>query len=185
MEAEASGRPSVRFDAEAGAAAAFEHLVELGHRRIGHLAAAFDAPTFGLRETARRSVLAKAGIDPDEQPRALTPITIDDARDAALSLLEEKPTAVMCDDDIIAAGLYLAARERGVRIPTDLSVVGFDDMDFARVLEPPLTTVALDAEQLGASSFELLEARMAGKRVRRRVVLPAELLVRGSTGPPR
>jgi DNA-binding LacI/PurR family transcriptional regulator len=184
MEAEAPGRPSVRFDAEAGAAAAFEHLVELGHRRIGHLAAAFDAPTFHLREAARRSVLTKAGIDPDEQPRVLTPITIDDARDGALSLLEGKPTAVMCDDDIIAAGLYLAARERGVRIPKDLSVVGFDDMDFARVLEPPLTTVALDAEQLGASSFELLEARMAGKRVRKRVVLPAELLVRGSTGPP-
>jgi DNA-binding LacI/PurR family transcriptional regulator len=185
MEAEGAGRPSVRFDAEAGAAAAFEHLVELGHRRIGHLAAAFDAPTFHLREAARRSVLTKAGIDPDEQPRVLTPITIDDARDGALSLLQEKPTAVMCDDDIIAAGLYLAARESGVRIPKDLSVVGFDDMDFARVLEPPLTTVALDAEQLGASSFELLEARMAGKRVRRRVVLPAELLVRGSTGPPK
>jgi DNA-binding LacI/PurR family transcriptional regulator len=185
MEAEAPGKPSVRFDAEGGAAAAFEHLVDLGHRRIGHLAAAFDAPTFLLREAARRRVLGNAGIDPDEQPRALTPIGIDDARDVALALLDEQPTAVMCDDDIIAAGLYLAARERGIRVPGDLSVVGFDDMDFARVLDPPLTTVALDAEQLGASSFGLLEARMAGKRVRRRVVLPAELLVRGSTGPPR
>lgn len=64
-----------------------------------------------------------------------------------------------------------------MKIPDDLSVVGFDDMDFARVLEPPLTTVALDAELLGATSFELLEARMSGKRI----VLPAELLVRGST----
>ena len=63
-------------------------------------------------------------------------------------------------------------------------MIGFDDMDFARVLEPPLTTVALDAEQLGASAFELLERRMAGRRTRRRLVLPAELLVRGSTGPP-
>jgi LacI family transcriptional regulator, repressor for deo operon, udp, cdd, tsx, nupC, and nupG len=184
MEAEAPGRPSVRFDAGAGAAAAFEHLLELGHRRIGHLAAAFDAPTFHLREAARRRVLEAAGIDPDEQPRAETPIGIDDARDVALELLDERPTAVMCDDDIIAAGLYLAARERGVRIPKDLSVIGFDDMDFARVLEPPLSTVALDAEQLGASSFELLEARMAGKSVRRRIVLPAELTVRGSTAPP-
>src|SRR3954454_11688216 len=182
MEAEAPGKPSVRFDAEAGAASAFEHLVELGHRRIAHLAAAFDAPTFHLREAARRRVLAQAGIDPDAQPRALTPITIDDARDVALVLLDAEPTALMCDDDILAAGAYLAAGERGLDIPSDLSVIGFDDMDFARVLSPPLTTVALDAEQLGASSFELLEARMAGKRVRRRVVLPAELLVRGSTG---
>ena len=83
METEGPGRPSVRFDAEGGAAAAFEHLVELGHRRIGHLAAAFDAPTFHLREAARRRVLAEAGLDPDSQPRAMTEITIDDARDAA------------------------------------------------------------------------------------------------------
>ena len=175
----------MRFDSEGGAAAAFEHLLELGHRRIGHLAADFDAPTFHLREAARRRVLSGAGLDPDALPRALTPITIDDARDAAGPLLDEQPTAVFCDDDIIAAGLYLAARERGLRIPHDLSVVGFDDMDFARVLDPPLTTVALDAELLGAKAFELLEERMAGGRTRRRVVLPAELLVRGSTGPPR
>ena len=185
MESKAPKRSSVRFDSESGAADAFRHLVDLGHRRIGHLASAFEAPTFDERDAARRRVLGEAGIDPDAQPRATTDITIDDARDAAGPLLDERPTAVFCDDDIIAAGLYLAARERGLRVPDDLSVVGFDDMDFARVLTPPLTTVALDAEQLGASSFELLEARMAGKRVLKRVVLPAELLVRGSTGPPR
>jgi LacI family transcriptional regulator, repressor for deo operon, udp, cdd, tsx, nupC, and nupG len=184
MEAEAPRRPSVRFDAEGGAAAAFGHLLELGHRRIGHLAAAFDAPTFHLREAARRRVLAEAGLDPDAQPRATTAIGIDAARDAAAPLLAERPTAVFCDDDLIAAGLYLAAREHGLRIPGDLSVVGFDDMDFARVLEPPLTTVALDGERLGASAFELLELRMAGRRTRRRLVLPAELLVRGSTAAP-
>jgi DNA-binding LacI/PurR family transcriptional regulator len=185
MEAEAPGRPSVRFDAEGGAAAAFEHLIELGHRRIGHLAAAFDAPTFHLREAARVRVFSEAGLDPDDQPRALTPITIDDARDAAGALLDEGPTAVFCDDDIIAAGLYLATRERGLRVPRDVSVIGFDDMDFARVLDPALTTVALDAELLGARGFELLEGRMAGRRTRRRMVLPAELLVRESTAPPR
>jgi DNA-binding LacI/PurR family transcriptional regulator len=185
METEAPRCPSVRFDAEGGAAAAFRHLLELGHRHIGHLAAAFDAPTFHLRDAARRRVLAEAGLDPDAQPRAMTPIGIDDARDAAAPLLAERPTAVFCDDDVIAAGLYLAARESGLRIPRDLSVVGFDDMDFARVLEPPLTTVALDAEQLGASAFELLDGRMAGRRTRRRVVLPADLLVRGSTAAPR
>jgi DNA-binding LacI/PurR family transcriptional regulator len=184
MEAEAPGWPSVRFDAERGAAAAFAHLVELGHRRIGHLAASFEAPTFRLRDAARRRVLAEAGLDPDGQPRAITAIGIDAARDAAGPLLAERPTAVFCDDDVIAAGLYLAARERGVGIPADLSVIGFDDMDFARVLEPPLTTVALDAERLGAAAFDLLQARMAGRRSRRKLVLPAELLVRGSTAPP-
>ena len=96
----------------------------------------------------------------------MTAITIDDARDAAGPLLDEQPTAVFCDDDIVAAGLYLAARERGLRIPRDLSVIGFDDMDFARVLDPALTTVALDAELLGATAFELLEAAH-GRRARR------------------
>jgi DNA-binding LacI/PurR family transcriptional regulator len=184
METEERRRPSVRFDGEAGATAAFQHLVELGHRRIGHLAAAFRALTFEDREKARRHVLTEAGLDPDAQPRVLTPISIEDARVNAGPLLDQEPTAVFCDDDVIAAGMYLAARERGVSIPGDLSVVGFDDMDFARVLEPPLTTVALDAELLGSASFELLEARMAGRRTRKRVVLPAELLVRGSTAPP-
>jgi DNA-binding LacI/PurR family transcriptional regulator len=183
MEAEERGRPSVRFDAEGGAAAAFGHLLELGHRRIAHLAAAFDAPTFHQREAARRRVLGEAGLDPGEQPYAATAISIDDACAVGSSLLDDEPTAVFCDDDVIAAGLYLAARERGLRIPEDLSVIGFDDMDFARVLAPPLTTVALDAEVLGATSFELLEATMAGRRARR-IVLPAELLVRGSTAPP-
>jgi DNA-binding LacI/PurR family transcriptional regulator len=184
METEATRCPWVRFDAEGGAAAAFGHLLELGHRRIGHLAAAFDAPTFHARERARRRVLAEGGVDPDAQPRAATTIAIEAAREAAGPLLDQNPTGVFCDDDLIAAGLYMAARDRGVRIPADLSVVGFDDMDFARALEPALTTVALDAERLGATAFGLLEGRMAGRRTRRRVVLPAELLVRESTGPP-
>jgi DNA-binding LacI/PurR family transcriptional regulator len=184
METEGPRRPSVRFDGEAGAAAAIEHFLELGHTRIGHLAAAFRALTFEDRERARQRVLSDAGIDPDDQPRVLTPITIEDARMNGLKLLDERPTAVFCDDDVIAAGLYLAARERGLRIPEDLSVIGFDDMDFARVLSPPLTTVALDAELLGATSFELLEVRLSGKRTRKQIVLPVELLVRGSTAPP-
>ena len=122
-------------------------------------------PPSTCARTARRRVLSEAGLDPDALPRAVTQITIDDARDAAGPLLDEQPTAVFCDDDIIAAGLYLAARERGLRIPRDLSVVGFDDMDFARVLDPALTTVALDAELLGATAFELLEAAH-GRRAR-------------------
>ena len=62
----------------------------------------------------------------------------------------------ICDDDILAGGVYLAARERGLRIPEDLSVVGFDDLPFARVLSPGLTTVRADAPGLGAAAFEAL-----------------------------
>jgi DNA-binding LacI/PurR family transcriptional regulator len=183
IEREAPAWPSVRFDIDAGAGAVFEHLLGLGHRRIGHLAADWDAPTFHAREEARRRVLAQAGIDPDEQPRAKTAIGVEDAHEAGRALLEQRPTAVFCDDDLIAAGLYMAARDAGLKIPDDLSVVGFDDMDFARVLGPPLTTVALDGEQLGDTAFGLLEGRLAGRRTRKRVVLPTELLVRDSTAP--
>jgi DNA-binding LacI/PurR family transcriptional regulator len=180
IEGEGRGHPSVRLDVEAGTEAAMRHLLELGHRRIGHIASIHDLPTFKAR---RRTVDRLVG---GRVPRTRSEFTLDAAREAGIGLLRENPelTAVFCDDDVIAAGLYLAARERGLRIPEDLSVVGFDDMDFARVLNPPLTTVALDAELLGATSFELLEARMSGKRTRKRIVLPAELLIRGSTGPP-
>jgi DNA-binding LacI/PurR family transcriptional regulator len=102
-------------------------------------------------------------------------------RDSTRALYRKPCTAADAEGML---GLYLAARERGLRIPADLSVIGFDDMDFARVLAPPLTTVALDAEKLGETAFGLLQGRMAGRRTRKRVVLPAELLVRGSTGAP-
>ena len=81
--------------------------------------------------------------------------------------------------------MYLAARERGIEIPRDLSVVGFDDLDFARVLAPPLTTVAADAEALGAAAFEALKRDLAGDRPPDEQVLPVALRVRESTAPPR
>ena len=81
--------------------------------------------------------------------------------------------------------MYLAARERGIEIPRDLSVVGFDDLDFARVLAPPLTTVAADAEALGAAAFEALKRDLAGDRPPEEQVLPVALRVRESTAPPR
>ena len=77
---------------------------------------------------------------------------------------------MFCDDDVIAAGAYLAARELGLRIPEDLSVVGFDGLDIGRVLDPPLTTVVADAAELGRVAFELLIALLAGKRPRSRVM---------------
>jgi DNA-binding LacI/PurR family transcriptional regulator len=116
-------------------------------------------------------------------------ITHEAAREAGRRLLDrprtERPTAVVCDDDLVAAGLLLAARELGLDVPGDLSVVGFDDLDLARLVHPPLTTVRADAELLGATAFELLAERLAhpGRRTKR-VVQPVELVVRASTAPP-
>jgi DNA-binding LacI/PurR family transcriptional regulator len=180
IESESRGHPSVRLDAERGTEAAVRHLMELGHRRIGHIASVHDRPTFRLRQRAVDRLLEGA------VPRIRTDFTLDSAREAALELLGGHPelTAVFCDDDILAAGAYLALRELAMSIPDEISVVGFDGLDIGRVLHPPVTTVAANAEELGRVAFELLAAQLAGKRPRSRV-LAVELEVRGSTAAPR
>lgn len=187
IETETRGFSSVRLDSHGGAATAVEHLAALGHTRIGHLAA--DAPaeqTFVLRGRGRHDALAAAGLTADERVET-SAITFAAGREAALRLLDGpgRPTGVICDDDVLAGGVYLAARELGLRIPADLSVVGFDDLPHAAVLDPPLTTICADARALGATAFELLAERMAAPAARaRRVVQPVGLVERGSTAPP-
>jgi len=171
--------PVVRCDVEAGVDLALDHLLELGHTRIAHVASGFEAPTFDLRRDRVDRRL-------EDVPRVGALFNFDDAARQAGKLLDEGGfTAILCDDDILAGGVYLAARERGIRIPEDLSVVGFDDLDFARVLAPPLTTVKLDAEGLGAAAFEALARDLAGETVAAEQVLGVSLTVRESTAPPR
>ena len=170
--------PVVRLDVEAGVDCALDHLLGLGHTRIAHIASNFAAPTFDMRRDRMRARLG-------ETPTALAPFTFEGAAEAAGPLLDEGGfTAVFCDDDILAGGVYLAARDRGIRIPEDLSVVGFDDLDFARVLAPPLTTVGVDAEHLGAAAFDALARDLAGEHVAAEQVIEVRLCVRASTAPP-
>jgi DNA-binding LacI/PurR family transcriptional regulator len=172
--------PVVRLDSEAGTTAALEHLAGLGHRRIGHVSAALDTDTFRIRREVFDHVVGPTDL------RVPSAVSVDGARDGALELLRrpDRPTAIFADDDLMAFGVYLAAREADLTIPDDLSVVGFDDIDLARVLAPPLTTVAADAEGLGAASFEALFTVLSGGEAARERVLPVELVVRGSTAPP-
>jgi DNA-binding LacI/PurR family transcriptional regulator len=168
--------PVVRLDVEGGVDLALDHLRGLGHTRIAHLASSFDAPTFDLRRDRLRERLGHA------PPSVAAPFRFEGAAQAVGPLLDQGGfTAIFCDDDILAGGVYLAARERGIRIPEDLSVVGFDDLDFARVLAPPLTTVAVDAEGLGAAAFGALAREIAGETVEREQVMPVRLEVREST----
>jgi len=176
IEAWEGRTPKVRLDVEGGMRLVADHLRGLGHARIGHLASLYPAATF----TARAAALAEAlgGAPPAERAEHAT----EPARVAALRLLERDVTAIVCDDDVLAGGVYLAARERGVRIPQDLSVVGFDDLDLARVLD--LTTVAVHAEALGATAVARLLALLAGEDGPETTIAPTELVVRGSTAPP-
>jgi DNA-binding LacI/PurR family transcriptional regulator len=186
IEAEPEGVPWVALDSAGGTDAAMEHLIGLGHRRIAQLGSRVEYPTFEIRKARWRAALSRVGVAPDEMLWTGSRFDFDDAAAAAGDLLDRKPppTAILCDDDILAGGVYLAARERGIRIPDDLSVIGFDDLDFAKVLDPPLTTIAADAEQLGAVAFRLLEALITGEPGEPGQVLPVELEVRESTAPP-
>jgi DNA-binding LacI/PurR family transcriptional regulator len=182
IEAAPGHLPVVRVDVAEGTRLAAGHLLGLGHRRIAHLASSRRRSTFLARSEQLERALAAAGLPAPSTAHA--PHDFGGAAVAAHELLDRDCTAVFCDDDLLAGGVYLAARERGVRIPEALSVVGFDDLDFARILDPPLTTVAFDAEALGAVAFAALAADLAGEPVPARQELPVSLVVRGSTAPP-
>ncbi|WP_414641169.1 LacI family DNA-binding transcriptional regulator [Baekduia sp.] len=182
VESEQRRLPSVRLDVESGTDAALAHLRELGHERIGYVRSAVGGQTFERRHARWVAHLRAHGQDPARQVVVESRFDAESTIAAGHALLThpERPTAVLCDDDVLASGLIAAANQLGVDVPGEVAVVGFDDLDIARLTSPPLTTVHFDPEALGAAAFELLYARLQGKRPRNRV-LPSELIVRGST----
>ncbi|MEU9179262.1 LacI family DNA-binding transcriptional regulator [Streptomyces sp. NPDC048550] len=158
-----------------------EHLLTLGHRRFLHLASAVDSWTFDIRAEALAALL-----EPHAELRTVrAPLTVTDARtamEAALAAPEGRPTAVVCDDDILAAGACKAARRLGLRVPEDLSVTGFDDLALATAVEPELTTVHLPAERVGEQGMAALLAVLEGTPWTAPDI-PVDLIVRASTGP--
>lgn len=160
------------------------HLLDLGHRRFVHLASAVDTWTFAVRAQALREAV---GAVPDTEVRTVrAPLDVRAGREAAeqaLAVTGERPTAIVCDDDILAAGACKAARRLGLRVPDDLSVTGFDDLALATAVEPELTTVQLPAEQVGERGMAALLAVLEGRGAEPGS-LPVRLVVRGSTAPP-
>ncbi|GGO45295.1 LacI family transcriptional regulator [Streptomyces daqingensis] len=176
---------TVNLDIADGMRQAAAHLLELGHRRIAHLAAEIDTWTFGVRARALHEALA--GTSGTVVRTERSPLSVEDALHAATRILEAapRPTALVCDDDLLAAGACKAARRLGLRVPEDLSVTGIDDLSLATALEPELTTVRLPAEEVGAEGMRALLAVLDG-RTASTPVLPVELIRRGSTArPPR
>ncbi|HEY6762438.1 MAG TPA: LacI family DNA-binding transcriptional regulator [Baekduia sp.] len=188
VESVQPGLPFVRFDVAGGADQAMDHLIALGHRRIGSLRLQADdgtgGQTFDLRHDRWAAGLRAVGVDPATVPVGVTSFDADSTIAAARALLQspDRATAYLCDDDLLAAGMVAACHQLGLRVPEDVAVVGFDDLELARLTNPQLTTVAFDAEALGAAAFDLLLARLQGRRPRNRV-LDARLVVRGSTVP--
>ena len=174
-----AGVPDVAVDYAAGALAAVEHLARLGHRRILFL----SGPPSSESNRRRLEGLDRAGA---EHPSVVvTTIAcgagIDDGAGAADRLGDA--TAVIAFNDLVAFGLLAALRDRGIDVPSRISVVGFDDIEFASYATPPLTTVAVARRELGARAWDALFAEISGGDPARPVLFTPALVVRASTGP--
>ncbi|MER7488258.1 LacI family DNA-binding transcriptional regulator [Streptomyces sp. NPDC126497] len=180
------GAATVNLDIADGVRQVTDHLLALGHRHFLHLAADVASWTFEVRA---RELAARLREVPDTSLRtARAPISIKGAQASAEAALAgapaPRPTAVICDDDQLAAGTYKAARRLGLRIPEELSVTGLDDLALATAIDPELTTVRLDAELFGERGMQALLAVLEG-RVPPGGDIQVELVVRGSTAPAR
>ncbi|MGR3755998.1 MAG: LacI family DNA-binding transcriptional regulator [Tranquillimonas sp.] len=184
----AAGRfPSIRSDNADGVAQAVDHLVGLGHRRIGMVGGPDGNVLSAAREGAFRDALARHGIAPRDDWFVPGDFSLEAGRQAARRLLEmtDRPTAVFCAADQMALGLIGELRSRGASVPEELSVVGFDDIEIAEHVWPGLTTIRQRRHDLGRRAAEILLARLAAPEPARAetTILPVALVVRGSTGP--
>lgn len=182
---EADDIPSVDVDNRQGAYAAVRHLIGLGHQRIGHISnAPFSYRSSSDRLAGYRQALEEAHLVYDERLVLAGQFTPSSGYKPMQTLLalSPPPSAVFIGSDTVALGAIEAVRERGYRIPDDISVIGFDDIIFSRYTDPPLTTVRVPAYKLGYSAGELILKIIQGERLpTKRIVLPTELVYRRST----
>lgn len=178
-------------DHELGGALAGEYLCVLGHRRIAFLsgAAAGEAevgPVLDRRAGLRRA-LREAGRGDAIEVRFAAGDLFDGTAEAISDLLRlaAPPTALFCLNDVAAAAAIRALRERGVRVPDEMSVIGYDDLPFAAHLDPPLTTIRRPIRDLGRAAAELLLSEESAGHEHREVVFAPRLVARASTAPPR
>jgi LacI family transcriptional regulator len=170
----------------AGAKAATDHLLELGHRRVGAVTGPRTWAATVERLNGYQAALGGAGILPDGKLVVEGDFLIDGGRAAAAALLAlpEPPTAIFAFNDNMAVGALEAARARGLRVPQDLSVVGFDDSERAAIVTPTLTSVRQPLEEMGRVAVSLLTRLLEGQRVEAlRLELATKLIVRESTAP--
>jgi LacI family transcriptional regulator len=178
--------PAVSAAHTAGADQAMRHLLQLGHRRIGALTGPRGWVATEDRRRGYHAALAAAGILPDPELEMESNFEIGGGLDAAGRLLDlpDPPTAIFAFNDNLAIGTIAAARERGLSVPDDLSVVGFDDVEHATIATPALTTVRQPLAEMGRMAVSILVRLLDKQRLETlRVELGTRLVVRGSTGP--
>ena len=179
--------PAVEVNNARAAAEIVAHLVLLGHTRIAHIAGPLGTTTGAERAAGYRDALRDRGLPVDATLIAEAAAYSEDAGYvAARALLDMAPTAIFAANDLLALGALRAAREKGVRVPLDLSLVGINDIPMVGLIDPPLTTARVPQREMGAIAARILISLLEHEPVRERHVrLEAELVVRRSTGVPR
>jgi LacI family transcriptional regulator, repressor for deo operon, udp, cdd, tsx, nupC, and nupG len=176
--------PLVGIDNKSAAHDATRHLIDLGHRRIAHIAGPRGNILTRLRIAGYRAALREKGLAFDPGLVVGSDFTAEAGSRAMQNLLERapRPTAVFCANDDTALGAISVAKQAGLAVPADLSVVGFDDISYAAFSDPPLTTIRQPRRRFGQLAAAILLDEMPAKGA---VTLPYEMVLRRSTGTPR
>ena len=179
--------PCVGTNNEAAAHRAALHAIELGHTKIGIVSALQrNNDRASARVAGFRRAFTENKIEIRPEWHVEVPYTLDDAREAARYLLnlKDRPTAVVCGNDVIAYGVLLETERSGFSVPHDLSVVGFDDLDWSRHLRPSLTTIQVPTASTWQRAGEFLVRHLAGEQTIIHHEVDYALIVRESTAPP-
>lgn len=177
---------AVVHDDETGGSLAAQHLVSLGHRELAQLTGPTDIDTFVRRAEGFSRAVVAARLEEIAVSGWTAAPSFDEGRRLMENLLDgpDRPTAVFAPTDVMAVGALDAIAGRGLRCPEDISVVGYNDIPMSRYVSPPLTTIELPSEELGAEAARMALDLIADPTVRGRLVqLPATVVARQSTGP--
>lgn len=187
IEAEDRRKSGIDLDIAGGVRAIAEHFADLGHQRIGYFAAEYPKATYKRRYASFLEEIKRLGLRHDAEWRSLANFELEPATLSARHMLDKAQfTALVCDDDLLAAAVYRAALQTGISIPRQLSIVGFNDLELARMLNPELTSVAIPADTIGKIAVERLLSQLQGEVQAKRKTFVAELklCLRGSTARP-
>ena len=177
----------VVVDNSRGARIAAEHLISLGHTEIGVISGPLSSTPGRQRHESFLQTLVDSGHPARPEYVQVSDFSVEGGYASMSTLLDGKvpPTAVFCANNLMTIGALRLFRDRGVAIPDEMSVVGFDDLDLSELLNPPLTVIDRATFTLGSSAAELLRSRLATPdRQQQHLTLPVELIVRGSTAAP-
>ncbi|MBY4891318.1 LacI family DNA-binding transcriptional regulator [Rhodobacteraceae bacterium N5(2021)] len=180
--------PSIQSDNAEGARLAIRHLADLGHRKIAHITGPEGNVLTAVRRRGMMEERARLGLPAREDWIIRGDFSLQSGHEAATKILamKDRPTAVFCAADTVAFGLIAGLQAGGVRVPADISVVGFDDIDMSEFYVPALTTIRQDRVRLGRTAAARLLERIEAPQdaPQAEVLLPVDLVVRASTAPP-